>query len=208
MSPWSPNVRVKSNTNVPLQMEKNCNLPLYPNDLWPNSAQYCYWFPHEFEIRRPSTLSWMIGWRSYSYKWLTKHDCIKVFLFNCLTVKKYEPFWKIYFSFHFVLYFFLSFVCLILLLQYLLLFCYFGLYSIIQIILNNNIFQLVLRRDKLLIFLLALKLPDQICHSPYCQPYNSYNVSSENLVLDRLIITKLIFYFILITCLVNTVIIL
>ena len=131
-----------------------------------------------------------------------------MFLFNFLTVKKCEPFWKIYFSFHFVLYFFLSFVCLILLLQYLLLFCYFGLYSIIQIILNNNIFQAVLRRGELLIFLLALKLPDQICHSPYCQPYNSYNVSSENLVLDQLIIPKLIFYFILITCLVDTVIIL
>ena len=29
------------------------------------------------------------------------------------------------------------------------------------------------------------KLPDQICNSPYCQPYNSYNVSSENLVLDN-----------------------
>ena len=88
MSPWSPNVRVKSNTNVPLQMEKNCNLPLYPNDLWPNSARYCYWFLHEFEIRGPSTLLWMVGWRSNCYKWLTKHDCIKVFSFNCLTVKK------------------------------------------------------------------------------------------------------------------------
>ena len=205
MSPWSPNVKVKSITNVPLQTEKNCNLSLYPNDLWPNSVQYCYWFPHEFEIRRPSTLSWMVGWRSYSYKWLTKYDCIKVFLFNCLTVKKYEPFWKIYF--HFILFYIFSFplfvwfcccsIC-----------CCFGLNSIIQIILNNNIFQAVLRRGELLIFLLALKLPDQICHSPYCQPYNSYNVSSENLVLDQLIIPKLIFYFILITCLVDTVIIL
>ena len=34
---------------------------------------------------------------------------------------------------------------------------------------------------------------DQICNSPYCQPYNSYNVNSENLVLDQLIIPKLIF---------------
>ena len=41
--------------------------------------------------------------------------------------------------------------------------------------------------------LLTLYLPDQICNSHYCQPYNSYNVSSENLVLDQLIITKLIF---------------
>ena len=35
---------------------------------------------------------------------------------------------------------------------------------------------------------------DQICHFPYCQPYNSYNVSSENLVLDQLIIPKLKFF--------------
>ena len=40
-------------------------------------------------------------------------------------------------------------------------------------------------------------------NSPYCQPYNSYNVSSENLVLDQLIIPKLIFFFILITYLVH-----
>ena len=40
---------------------------------------------------------------------------------------------------------------------------------------------------------LTLKLPDQLCNSPYFQPYNSYNFSSENLVLDQLIILKLIF---------------
>ena len=55
---------------------------------------------------------------------------------------------------------------------------------------------------------LTLYLPDQICHSPHCQPYNSYNVSSENLVLDQLIIPKLIFFFILITYLVDIVLIL
>ena len=32
-----------------------------------------------------------------------------------------------------------------------------------------------------------------------CQLYNSYNVSSKNLVLDQLIILKFIFFFILIT---------
>ena len=53
--------------------------------------------------------------------------------------------------------------------------------------------------------LLTLQLPDQICNSPYCQPYNSYNVSSENLVLDQLIIAKLIFFFIHITCLLDIV---
>ena len=54
----------------------------------------------------------------------------------------------------------------------------------------------------------TLKLSDQICNSPYCQPYNSYNVSSENLVLDQEIIPKLIFSFILITYLVDIVLIL
>ena len=47
-----------------------------------------------------------------------------------------------------------------------------------------------------------------MCNPPYCQPYNSYNVSSENLVLDQLIIPNLIFFFILITYLVNIVLIL
>ena len=32
--------------------------------------------------------------------------------------------------------------------------------------------------------------PDQIHNSPYHQPYNSYNVSSKNLVLDQLIIPE------------------
>ena len=45
----------------------------------------------------------------------------------------------------------------------------------------------------------------QICNSPYCQPYNSYNVSLENIVLDQLIIPKLIFFFTLITCLIDIV---
>ena len=53
---------------------------------------------------------------------------------------------------------------------------------------------------------LTLKLPVQIRHSPYCQPYNSYDVSSESLVLDQLIIIpKLIFLFILIINLVDIV---
>ena len=38
---------------------------------------------------------------------------------------------------------------------------------------------------------LTLYLPDQIYNSSYCQSYNSYNISSENLVLDQLIIPKL-----------------
>ena len=55
--------------------------------------------------------------------------------------------------------------------------------------------------------LLTLKLLDQICNSPYCQPYNSYNVSSEDSVLDQLIIPKLIFFFVLITYLIDIVLI-
>ena len=55
--------------------------------------------------------------------------------------------------------------------------------------------------------LLTLSLLDQICNFPYCQHYNSYNVSLENLVLDQLIIPKLIFFFILVTYLVDIVLI-
>ena len=47
-----------------------------------------------------------------------------------------------------------------------------------------------------------------MCTSPYHQPYHSHNVSSENSVLNQLIIPKLIFFFILITYLVDTVLIL
>ena len=31
----------------------------------------------------------------------------------------------------------------------------------------------------------------KICNSPYCQPYNSYEVSAENLVLDQLIVPEI-----------------
>ena len=59
-----------------------------------------------------------------------------------------------------------------------------------------------------LLIILTLQLPDQICNSPCNQPCNLYNVSSENLVLDQLIIPKLIFLFILSTYLVDIVLIL
>ena len=52
---------------------------------------------------------------------------------------------------------------------------------------------------------LTLQLPDQICNSPYRQPYNSYNVSSENLVFDQPIIPKLLVFFFHITCMVDIV---
>ena len=58
------------------------------------------------------------------------------------------------------------------------------------------------------LIVLTLQLPDQICNSPYCHPYNSHNGRSENLELDQLIIPNLIYFLILITCLVNTVMIL
>ena len=48
---------------------------------------------------------------------------------------------------------------------------------------------------------------DLISNSPYCLSYNSYDVSSENLVLNHLIIPYLIFFFILITCLFDIVLI-
>ena len=56
--------------------------------------------------------------------------------------------------------------------------------------------------------ILNLELPDQICNSLYCQPYSSYNVNSENLVLDQLIIPKLIYFFIHISYLLDSVLIL
>ena len=59
-----------------------------------------------------------------------------------------------------------------------------------------------------ILYYLFVKLTYQICNSPYCQPYNSYNVSSENLVLHQLIIPKLIFFFILVTYLVAIMLIL
>ena len=42
---------------------------------------------------------------------------------------------------------------------------------------------------------------DLYSNSPYCLPYNSCDIGWENLVLDQLIIPRLIFVFILITCL-------
>ena len=53
----------------------------------------------------------------------------------------------------------------------------------------------------------ADNLPDQIFSSPCCQQYNSYDVSSKNLVLDQLIIPKLIFFFLFIPYLVDIVLI-
>ena len=49
---------------------------------------------------------------------------------------------------------------------------------------------------------------DLISNSPYCLPYGSYDVTSESLVLDQLIIPTLIFFYILITCLLDIVLIL
>ena len=51
-------------------------------------------------------------------------------------------------------------------------------------------------------------LLDQICYSPRHQPNHSYSVGLENLELNQLVIPKLIFFFILITCLVDIVLIL
>ena len=56
--------------------------------------------------------------------------------------------------------------------------------------------------------ILTLELPDQICNSLYCQPYSSYDVNPENLVLDQLIIPKLIYFFIHISYLLDSVLIL
>ena len=44
-----------------------------------------------------------------------------------------------------------------------------------------------------------------VLDSPYCLPYNSCDVILENLVLDQLMIPKLMFVSILITCLLDVV---
>ena len=49
---------------------------------------------------------------------------------------------------------------------------------------------------------------DLINNSLYCLPYSSCGVSFENLVLDQLIIPRSIFFFVLITCLLDIVLIL
>ena len=46
-----------------------------------------------------------------------------------------------------------------------------------------------------------LNSQDFISNSPYCQPNDSHYESLENLVSGQLVIGKLIFFFILITCL-------
>ena len=54
---------------------------------------------------------------------------------------------------------------------------------------------------------LTLSLPRSISNSPFCLPYNSYDVSSDNLLLDQLLIPLLTFVFFLITCLLDIVLI-
>ena len=44
-------------------------------------------------------------------------------------------------------------------------------------------------------------------NSPYCLPHNLYDTSLENLELDQPVVPKLIFFFILITCLLDIVLI-
>ena len=48
---------------------------------------------------------------------------------------------------------------------------------------------------------------DLINNSPHCLQYNSYDVSLETLELDQLILSQLILFFILITCLLDIVLI-
>ena len=50
---------------------------------------------------------------------------------------------------------------------------------------------------------LTLSLSDVINNSPYCLPSFSYDISSENLVLDQLIVLHLMFVVILITFLLD-----
>ena len=59
-----------------------------------------------------------------------------------------------------------------------------------------------------MILFLAFHYQDLISNSPYCLPYNSYDVNSENLALDQLKISALTFFFILMTCLLDIILIL
>ena len=52
-----------------------------------------------------------------------------------------------------------------------------------------------------------LNSQDLISNSPNCLLYNSYDVTLENLELDQPIIPKLIFFYILISCLLDIIII-
>ena len=53
--------------------------------------------------------------------------------------------------------------------------------------------------------ILPFNYQDLIGNSPYCLPYSSCDVSSENLVLDQLIIPKLIFSLILVAYLADSI---
>ena len=55
---------------------------------------------------------------------------------------------------------------------------------------------------------LTLSFRDLICNSPYCLPCSSYDISWEDLVLHQLIISFLIFFLVVITCLLDIVLIL
>ena len=55
---------------------------------------------------------------------------------------------------------------------------------------------------------LTLSFRDLICNSPYCLPCSSYDISWEDLVLHQLIISCLIFFLVVITCLLDIVLIL
>ena len=55
---------------------------------------------------------------------------------------------------------------------------------------------------------LTLSLLSLRNNSPHCLPYNSYEVSLKNLVLDQLMIPDFIFAFIFINCLLDIVLIL
>ena len=74
---------------------------------------------------------------------------------------------------------------------------------------NINHLLLVISLNKtIFVFPLTLNFQDLIGDSPYCLSYSFCDVSLENLVMDPLTIPSLIFFFILITCLVDIVLIL
>ena len=70
------------------------------------------------------------------------------------------------------------------------------------------IYKIVLKKNLVIVYFITFHSKDLTSNSPYCLPHNTHDVSSENLVLDQLINPWLIFFFILITCLLDIVLLL
>ena len=62
--------------------------------------------------------------------------------------------------------------------------------------------------EKIIHSIMRINSQDRISDSPYCLPSNSYDMNLENLVLDQIKIPSLIFYFSLVTSMLDIILIL